>query len=57
MTIPSSAGGISLPIPASAGGSSWRIAVIVSAVVSFRNGDLPDSISYSTHPNEKMSVR
>ena len=30
---------------------------MVSAAVSFRNGDLPDSISYSTHPNEKMSVR
>ena len=39
------------------GGSSFKIPVIVSAVVSFRNGRSPDIISYSTEPSEKMSER
>ena len=45
------------PVSASSGGSSFRIADIVSAAVSFRNARFPDSNSYSTAPNEKMSDR
>jgi hypothetical protein len=39
------------------GGSSLRIAVIVSAVVSRWNVRRPESISWRTQPNAKMSVR
>ena len=38
-------------------GSSRRIAVIVSAAVPAWKARRPDTISYSTQPNEKMSER
>ena len=41
----------------SGGDSSLRIAAIRPAWLSARNGALPAMISYSTRPNEKMSLR
>ena len=45
MTTRSSAGGMARPLSASSGGVSFRIAVIVSAVVSPWNARRPLSIS------------
>ncbi len=56
-TIPLSAGGTPRARPTSSEGVSSRIAVSVATVVSRRNGCFPDSSSYATTPNEKMSVR
>ena len=39
------------------GGSSRRIAVIVSGAVAREKARRPDAISYSTHPSAKMSAR
>ena len=41
----------------SSGGSSFRIAAIVSLAVSRLNAFLPESSSYRIAPNEKMSER
>ena len=41
----------------SSGGSSFRIAAIVSLAVSRLNALLPDSISYRIVPSEKRSER
>ena len=41
----------------SSGGSSFRIADIVSLAVSRMNAFWPDSSSYRIAPNEKMSER
>ena len=41
----------------SSGGSSFRIAAIVSLAVAFLNAFFPDSISYRIAPKEKMSER
>ena len=40
---------------ASSGDSSLRIAVIISTVLPPVNGCFPESISWNTAPNEKMS--
>ncbi len=56
-TIRSRAGGMFLPEADSSGGSSFRIAAIVSLAVSLRNAFLPESSSYRIAPNEKRSER
>ena len=56
-TMWSSAGETLRPDCVSSGGSSFRIAAIVSLAVSRLNAFLPESISYRIAPKEKMSVR
>ena len=56
-TMWSSAGEMFRPDCVSSGGSSLRIAAIVSLAVSRLNALLPESISYRIAPNEKMSER
>ena len=56
-TMWSRAGETLRPDCVSSGGSSLRIAAIVSLAVSCLNAFLPDSISYRIVPNEKMSER
>ena len=56
-TIRSSAGETRCAGSDSSGGSSFKTAVIVSTAVSRRNARVPESISYSTAPNAKMSAR
>jgi hypothetical protein len=51
------AGGIARPVPPRSGGSSLRIAVIVSAGVSRRNARRPDRSSYKTTPSANRSAR
>ncbi len=46
-----------MPDSVISGGSSLRMAVIVSAAVSRANARRPVSISWSTQPREKMSER
>ena len=45
------------PSPSRSRGGSRRIASITSTAEFPRNGRRRETISYSTHPNEKMSVR
>jgi hypothetical protein len=42
---------------ASGAGFAWTIACIKSTALAPVNGRAPDNISYSTTPNEKMSLR
>ena len=56
-TMRSSAGGSGRPGSDNSGGSSFKTAVMVSAGVSRRKARTPESISYSTAPKAKMSVR
>ena len=56
-TIRSSAGGVAGAICEMPGGSSFRMAVIVSVDVGLRNARLPVSISYKIAPKAKMSAR
>ena len=53
----SSAGEMFRPDCVSSGGSSFRIAAIVSLAVSRLNAFLPESSSYRIAPKEKMSER
>ena len=55
-TMPVRAAGAA-PRRASAGGSSRRMAAMLSTSVSARNGGEPKTSSYRTAPKEKMSVR
>ena len=56
-TIRSRAGGVPGVIREISGGSSFKMAVIVSGDVGFLNARLPVSISYRIAPKAKMSVR
>ena len=56
-TMRCSAGDGPEPLVAISGGSSFRIAAMLSAAVSRPNACRPVSISYSTAPKEKMSER
>ncbi len=55
--MPSNTGVILEVVAETGGGSSVSTAVTVSAAVRRRNGLRPVSISYSTTPKEKMSLR
>ena len=53
----SRAGGTATLIPETGGGSSFRMADSVSAVLSRWNARRPETSSYITQPNAKMSAR